>query len=78
MLNSAKYPAILLKSVPAGQGVRGRLTWYLSRRLKLVINEAKSRVCPVHKCVLLGFTFDRTNSAGQTRPSQISNTESGN
>ena len=48
---------ILVKSVRAGQRVKASLTRYLTRRLKLAVNEAKSRVCPVHECVFLGFTF---------------------
>jgi len=48
---------ILVKSERTGQRVKASLTRYLTRRLKLVVNEAKSRVCPVHECVFLGFTF---------------------
>ena len=48
---------ILVKSERAGQRVKASLTRYLTRRLKLVVNEAKSRVCPVHECVFLGITF---------------------
>jgi RNA-directed DNA polymerase len=48
---------ILVKSVRTGLRVKASLTRYLTRRLKLVVNEAKSRVCPVHECVFLGFTF---------------------
>jgi RNA-directed DNA polymerase len=48
---------ILVKSIRAGQRVKASLTRYLTRRLKLVVNEAKSRVCPVHECVFLGFIF---------------------
>jgi RNA-directed DNA polymerase len=48
---------ILVKSERAGQRVKASLTRYLTRRLKLVVNEAKSRACPVHQSVFLGFTF---------------------
>jgi RNA-directed DNA polymerase len=48
---------ILVKSIRAGQRVKASLTRYLTSRLKLAVNEAKSRVCPVHECVFLGFTF---------------------
>jgi RNA-directed DNA polymerase len=48
---------ILVGSIRAGQRVKASLSRYLTRRLKLVVNEAKSRVCPVHECVFLGFTF---------------------
>jgi RNA-directed DNA polymerase len=48
---------ILVKSMRAGQRVKASLTRYLTSRLKLAVNEAKSRVCPVHECVFLGFTF---------------------
>jgi RNA-directed DNA polymerase len=48
---------ILVNSARAGLRVKASLTRYLTRRLKLVVNEAKSRVCPVHECIFLGFTF---------------------
>lgn len=48
---------IVVNSVRAGLRVKASLTRYLTRRLKLVVNEAKSRVCPIHECTFLGFTF---------------------
>ena len=33
------------------------MTRWLTRRLKLVVNEQKSQVAPVHQCRFLGFTF---------------------
>lgn len=50
---------VLVKSVRAGQRVKARLTTYLDRRLKLPVNEQKSRVAPIDDCVFLGFTFRR-------------------
>jgi len=50
---------VLVKSVRAGQRVKTRLTAYLDRRLKLPVNEQKSRVAPIDECVFLGFTFRR-------------------
>jgi RNA-directed DNA polymerase len=48
---------VLVKSERAGQRVKVRLTAYLHRRLKLPVNEQKSRVAPIEQCVFLGFTF---------------------
>ncbi len=50
---------VLLKSERAGQRVKASLTAYLHRRLKLPVNEHKSRVAPIDDCVFLGFTFRR-------------------
>jgi RNA-directed DNA polymerase len=50
---------VLVKSVRAGQRVKARLTAYLDRRLKLPVNEHKTRVAPIDECVFLGFTFRR-------------------
>jgi RNA-directed DNA polymerase len=48
---------VLVKSERAGQRVKASLTAYLARRLKLPVNEHKSRVSPIDQCVFLGFTF---------------------
>jgi len=48
---------VLVKSVRAGQRVKASLTTYLGRRLKLPVNEAKSRVAPIGVCEFLGFRF---------------------
>jgi RNA-directed DNA polymerase len=50
---------VLVKSQRAGQRVKTRLSAYLDRRLKLPVNEQKSRVAPIDDCVFLGFTFRR-------------------
>lgn len=50
---------VLVKSERAGQRVKASLTAYLGRRLKLPVNEHKSRVAPIEHCVFLGFTFRR-------------------
>jgi len=50
---------VLVKSVRAGQRVKTSLTTYLGRRLKLPVNEAKSRVAPIGACEFLGFRFRR-------------------
>lgn len=50
---------VLVKSERAGQRVKASLTAYLGRRLKLPVNEHKSRVAPIDECVFLGFTFRR-------------------
>jgi RNA-directed DNA polymerase len=48
---------VLVKSVRAGQRVKTHLTTYLARRLKLPVNEHKSRVAAIDECVFLGFSF---------------------
>jgi RNA-directed DNA polymerase len=48
---------VLVKTARAGQRVKASLTAYLGRRLKLPVNEHKSRVAPIDDCVFLGFTF---------------------
>ena len=50
---------VLVKSERAGQRVKASLTAYVDRRLKLPVNEQKSRVAPIDECVFLGFTFRR-------------------
>jgi RNA-directed DNA polymerase len=50
---------VLVKTPRAGQRVKASLTAYLARRLKLPVNESKSRVAPIDECVFLGFTFRR-------------------
>jgi len=50
---------VLVKSERAGQRVKASLTAYLARRLKLPVNEHKSRVTAIDECVFLGFTFRR-------------------
>ena len=48
---------ILVRSIRAGQRVKASITRYLITRLKLVVNEEKSRVAKINECVFLGFTF---------------------
>jgi RNA-directed DNA polymerase len=48
---------VLVKSERAGQRVKASLSAYLHRRLKLPVNEHKSRVAPIDACEFLGFTF---------------------
>jgi RNA-directed DNA polymerase len=48
---------ILVKSTRAGERVMASLTCWLTRKLKLRVNEHKSRVVAIHECVYLGFTF---------------------
>jgi RNA-directed DNA polymerase len=48
---------ILLRTIRAGERVKTGVTRYLKKRLKLSVNEAKSRVCGTNECVFLGFTF---------------------
>ncbi|MGH9576184.1 MAG: reverse transcriptase domain-containing protein, partial [Terriglobales bacterium] len=48
---------ILVRSQRAGERVKTSITAYLGRRLKLPVNEQKSRVAPIDECTFLGFTF---------------------
>lgn len=48
---------VLVKTPRAGERVKASLTRFLTRRLKLQVNEHKSRVAPIDQCVFLGFTF---------------------
>jgi len=59
-LRFARYAddlVILVKSQRAGQRVKRSVTAFLARRLKLPVNEHKSKVAPIDQCVFLGFTF---------------------
>jgi RNA-directed DNA polymerase len=58
-LHFARYAddlTILVKSPRAGQRVKASVTAYLARRLKLPVNERKSKVAAIDQCVFLGFT----------------------
>jgi RNA-directed DNA polymerase len=50
---------ILVKSQRAGERVMRSITRFLERRLRLSVNERKSRVASVEECSFLGFTFRR-------------------
>ncbi|MFM9968650.1 MAG: group II intron maturase-specific domain-containing protein [Burkholderiales bacterium] len=50
---------MLVKTPRAGERVKASLTRFLTRELKLQVNEQKSRVAPVDQCVFLGFTFKK-------------------
>ena len=59
-LHFARYAddlLILVRSPRAGQRVKASVTAYLTRRLKLPVNENKSKVAAIDQCVFLGFTF---------------------
>jgi len=62
-LRFARYAddlVILVKSPRAGQRVKASVTAFLARRLKLPVNEHKSKVAPIGECVFLGFTLRGT------------------
>lgn len=48
---------ILVKSPRAGERVKTGISRFLTRKLKLVVNEKKSRVAKIDDCIFLGFTF---------------------
>jgi RNA-directed DNA polymerase len=51
---------ILVKTTRAGERVKDSVTRFLTRKLKLVVNEQKSRVVRTNECQFLGFTFRGT------------------
>ena len=51
---------ILVKSQRAAERVKASVTRYLTRVLKLVVNEQKSRIVKTNQCQFLGFTFRGT------------------
>ena len=51
---------IFVRSARAGVRVKTSITRYLTTKLKLVVNEHKSRVCCTNAVVFLGFTFRGT------------------
>jgi len=61
-LHFARYAddiIILVKSKFIGNKVKVAISHYISKRLKLIVNENKSRVGPVSGSKFLGFTFYR-------------------
>ena len=50
---------ILVKSKHIGNKVKIAISRYISKRLKLIVNETKSRIGPVSGSKFLGFTFQR-------------------
>lgn len=48
---------IVVKSRRAAARVRANVTRFLTSKLKLVVNETKSRTCRAFDCTFLGFTF---------------------
>ena len=69
-LHFARYAddlVILVKSQRAGQRVKRSVTAFLARRLKLPVNEGKSKVAPIDQCVFLGFSFRGAKLRWSTR-----------
>ncbi|MBT8763178.1 group II intron reverse transcriptase/maturase [Desulfohalobiaceae bacterium Ax17] len=50
---------ILVKSLRAGERVMTSICRFLENKLKLAVNEQKSKVAPVEECSFLGFVFIR-------------------
>lgn len=50
---------ILVKSLNAGKRVMASISRFLERKLRLTVNEKKSKVGPVGECGFLGFVFVR-------------------
>jgi len=47
----------MVKSMSAGNRVMGSVRRFLEHKLRLKVNEKKSKVAPVEKCGFLGFVF---------------------
>jgi RNA-directed DNA polymerase len=61
-LHFARYAddiIILVKSKHIGNRVKADISTFISKRLKLIVNETKSRVGPVSGSKFLGFSFKR-------------------
>jgi RNA-directed DNA polymerase len=50
---------LLVKSRRAGERVMARISRFLKRKLKVTVNQDKSRVVKAEECCFLGFTFTR-------------------
>lgn len=50
---------IYVKSQKAGERVMESITRFITRKLRLKVNEAKSKVAPSHECSFLGYTIGR-------------------
>ena len=48
---------ILVKSKTIGNRVKADISAFISKRLKLIVNETKNRVGPVSGSKFLGFSF---------------------
>jgi RNA-directed DNA polymerase len=58
---------ILVKSKRAGERVMASITRFLENKLKLTINQDKSKVAATDAITFLGFAFKGSASAGRTR-----------
>ncbi len=50
---------VYVRSERAGQRVMSSISRFITHRLKLLVNEAKSKVAPVEQCQFLGFSITR-------------------
>lgn len=48
---------ILCRSPRAAQRILESITRYLEKQLKLIVNQTKSKICPLREAAFLGFTF---------------------
>lgn len=59
-LRFARYAddaVIVSKSMCDGEIILADISNYLSKKLKLIVNQKKSKVCKITECSFLGFTF---------------------
>ena len=71
-LHFARYAddtIILVKSKFIGNKVKVAISHYIRKRLKLIVNEKKSRVGPVSGSTFLGFGFSRGGLQSHTKKS---------
>jgi len=61
---------ILCRSPRAAHRVLESITRYLEKRLKLIVNQTKSKVCPLRDATFLGFTYQTGNLKWSTKSRQ--------
>jgi hypothetical protein len=58
----------MVKSLRAGKRVMASIRRFLQNKLKLAVNEKKSKVAPVEECSFLGLVLYRAKSGGVINP----------
>ena len=58
---------ILCRSPRAARRVLKSITWFIERRLKLIVNQTKSRVCELCESTFLGFTVVKNRIKWSTK-----------
>lgn len=61
---------LFVSSGSRAQTVKGNITQYITAKLKLKVNESKSRVCRSHELNFLGHSILKDGSLGLSKPSE--------